>query len=176
MSMSKNPETFEKLFVKNGLKGRKKPNYLDEFERKSSEIVLQNLRLINARDKRINGDILLLPYPSLLSALCSNLNPTFQATVSRGLAASGYRRRRRSPPAPLPRRPPHPLPHPSTTRGSPPVRRFWRPSQRHLLPNPLPPPCLLRDTPLPLKSGSKRKKTAKCRRRRFKNCRRRCPP
>ena len=56
MSMSKNPETFEKLFVKNGLKGRKKPNYLDEFERKSSEIVLQNLRLINARDKRINGD------------------------------------------------------------------------------------------------------------------------
>jgi hypothetical protein len=59
MSMSKNPETFEKLFVKNGLKGgRKKPNYLDEFERKSSEIVLQNLRLINARDKRINGNSL----------------------------------------------------------------------------------------------------------------------
>ena len=51
MSMSKNPETFEKLFVKNGHKGKKKPNYLDEFERKSSEIVLQNLRLINARDK-----------------------------------------------------------------------------------------------------------------------------
>ena len=58
MSMSKNPETFEKLFVKNGFKGKKKPNYLDEFERKSSEIVLQNLRLINARDKRINGNSL----------------------------------------------------------------------------------------------------------------------
>ena len=58
MSMSKNPETFEKLFVKNGHKGKKKPNYLDEFERKSSEIVLQNLRLINARDKRINGNSL----------------------------------------------------------------------------------------------------------------------
>merc|ERR1719312_1417003 len=58
MSMSKNPETFEKLFVKNGFKGKKKPNYLDEFERKSSEIVLQNLRMINARDKRINGNSL----------------------------------------------------------------------------------------------------------------------
>jgi len=63
MSMSKNPETFEKLFVKNGLKdgGKKKPDYLDEFERKSSEIVLQNLRLINARDKRINGNSLPRP-------------------------------------------------------------------------------------------------------------------
>jgi len=63
MSMSKNPETFEKLFVKNSLKdgGKKKPDYLDEFERKSSEIVLQNLRLINARDKRINGNSLPRP-------------------------------------------------------------------------------------------------------------------
>lgn len=56
MSMSKNPETFEKLFVKKGVKGQKKPNYLDEFEFKSSQIVLQNLRLINARDKRMNGN------------------------------------------------------------------------------------------------------------------------
>jgi len=58
MSMSKNPETFEKLFVKNSSQTKKcgKPAYLDEFEKKSSEIILQNFRLINARDKKLNGN------------------------------------------------------------------------------------------------------------------------
>eukprot|EP00092_Neocalanus_flemingeri_P000717 GFUD01000760.1.p1 GENE.GFUD01000760.1~~GFUD01000760.1.p1 ORF type:complete len:673 (+),score=173.45 GFUD01000760.1:46-2064(+) len=58
MSMSKNPETFEKLFVKNAAQTKKcgKPAYLDEFEKKSSEIILQNFRLINARDKKLNGN------------------------------------------------------------------------------------------------------------------------
>jgi len=58
MSMSKNPETFEKLFVKKAPQSNKcgKPTYLDEFEKKSSEIILQNFRLINARDKKLNGN------------------------------------------------------------------------------------------------------------------------
>jgi len=58
MSMSKNPETFEKLFVKKAQQTAKcgKPAYLDEFEKKSSEIILQNFRLINARDKKLNGN------------------------------------------------------------------------------------------------------------------------
>jgi len=58
MSMSKNPETFEKLFVKKAPQSIKcgKPTYLDEFEKKSSEIILQNFRLINARDKKLNGN------------------------------------------------------------------------------------------------------------------------
>lgn len=58
MSMSKNPETFEKLFVKKATQTTKcgKPAYLDEFEKKSSEIILQNFRLINARDKKLNGN------------------------------------------------------------------------------------------------------------------------
>jgi len=58
MSMSKNPETFEKLFVKKTSNSSKciKPAYLDEFEKKSSEIILQNFRLINARDKKLNGN------------------------------------------------------------------------------------------------------------------------
>jgi len=59
MSMSKNPETFEKLFMKNMSHGKKgsKPSYLDDFEKKSSEIILQNFRLINARDKKLNGNV-----------------------------------------------------------------------------------------------------------------------
>ena len=57
MSMSKNPETFEKLFVKkNAHIKSEKPAYLDEFEKKSSEIILKNFRLINARDKKLNGN------------------------------------------------------------------------------------------------------------------------
>ena len=58
MSMSKNPETFEKLFVKKNaqIKSERQPAYLDEFEKKSSEIILKNFRLINARDKKLNGN------------------------------------------------------------------------------------------------------------------------
>ena len=57
MSMSKNPETFEKLFVRKKTSKCETPSYVNEFERKSSEIILQNFRLINARDKRlINGN------------------------------------------------------------------------------------------------------------------------
>jgi len=60
MSMSKNPETFEKLFVKKSTSNKVsfglKPSYLDDFEKKSSEIILQNFRLINARDKKLNGN------------------------------------------------------------------------------------------------------------------------
>ena len=57
MSMSKNPETFEKLFVKKIAHSKsEKPAYLDEFEKKSSEIILKNFRLINARDKKLNGN------------------------------------------------------------------------------------------------------------------------
>ena len=53
MSMSKNPETFEKLFVRKKTSKCETPSYVNEFERKSSEIILQNFRLINARDKRL---------------------------------------------------------------------------------------------------------------------------
>lgn len=57
MSMSKNPETFEKLFMKKSspLKSET-PSYINDYEKKSSEIILQNFRLINARDKKINGN------------------------------------------------------------------------------------------------------------------------
>ena len=54
MSMSKNPETFEKLFVKK--LSSNKPSFIKEYEKKSSEIILQNFRLINARDKKLNGN------------------------------------------------------------------------------------------------------------------------
>ena len=57
MSMSKNPETFEKLFVRKCSTTKlEKPSYIDEFEKKSSEIILQNFRLINARDRKLNGN------------------------------------------------------------------------------------------------------------------------
>ena len=57
MSMSKNPETFEKLFVKKQTSSKTDtPSYINEFEKKSSEIILQNFRLINARDKKLNGN------------------------------------------------------------------------------------------------------------------------
>ena len=58
MSMSKNPETFEKLFVRRGASSRsEKPSYINDFEKRSSEIILQNFRLINARDKKLNGNV-----------------------------------------------------------------------------------------------------------------------
>ena len=57
MSMSKNPETFEKLFMKKGIPTKSDtPSYINDFEKKSSEIILQNFRLINARDKKLNGN------------------------------------------------------------------------------------------------------------------------
>ena len=57
MSMSKNPETFEKLFMKKGTPTKSDtPSYINDFEKKSSEIILQNFRLINARDKKLNGN------------------------------------------------------------------------------------------------------------------------
>ena len=57
MSMSKNPETFEKLFVRKCTSSKlDRPSYVNEFEKKSSEIILQNFRLINARDKKLNGN------------------------------------------------------------------------------------------------------------------------
>lgn len=57
MSMSKNPETFEKLFMKKCSQSKSEtPSYINDFEKKSSEIILQNFRLINARDKKLNGN------------------------------------------------------------------------------------------------------------------------
>lgn len=57
MSMSKNPETFEKLFMKKCSPSKSEtPSYINDFEKKSSEIILQNFRLINARDKKLNGN------------------------------------------------------------------------------------------------------------------------